>query len=107
MNDVGTISFFVFSSIMTLIRILYIVLYMIYHIQINNYTIISIVFSFTGYVLFILGIIYNGYSNDLSEKENWKKIIFWMGVLLMNFALILFIIGYYKGESNIKIDNYI
>jgi len=62
----------------------------------NNYIRLGIVLLAVGIVLFIIGIVYEGYSNDLTSDEDWKRVVFWGGVMFIFFSIFIFIIGAYK-----------
>ncbi len=65
----------------------------------NNWIRFGIVFFVVGLILLIIGIAYKGYSNENDETENWKRVLFWGGLILTIFGIIIVIIGVIKKKK--------
>lgn len=72
----------------------------------NNYIVAAIVLLVVGFIALLIGIIYKGYSSTLEESENWKRVVFWFGVVFLGFSLILFIVGAFKSKKTTSTYSY-
>jgi hypothetical protein len=59
----------------------------------NDYLITGIVLFSIGLVALVIGLIYKGYSNEIEESENWKRVVFYLGIIFIGFSIFFLIFG--------------